>query len=145
MKAARNLDASCDQGTTDSTINSLLHFIKEDVIYNLESIGINPGNGESEVCKEVDRIKSWENDRCVEQFTKDEVSRIFDQEEKELAEEEEVDKLILNSRCSEIMDQVMDLDSAYPLDCKTIPRKKSPWRSQKGKRSDKGNNHSIAK
>jgi hypothetical protein len=47
------------------------------------------------VCKEVDRIKSRENDRCVEQFTKDEVSRIFYQEEKELAEEEEVDKLIL--------------------------------------------------
>jgi hypothetical protein len=122
-----------------------LHFIKEDVIDNLESIDINLGNGESEVCKEVDRIKSRENDRCVEQFTKDEVSRIFDQEEKELAEEEEVDKLILNSLCSEIMDQVMDLDSAYPSDCKTIPRKKSPQRSQKGKRSDKGNNHSIAK
>jgi hypothetical protein len=87
MKAARNLDASCDQGTTDSTINSLLHFIKEDVINNLESIGINRGNGESEVCNEVDRIKSQENDRCVEQFTKDEVSRIFDQEENELAEE----------------------------------------------------------
>jgi isopropylmalate/homocitrate/citramalate synthase len=83
--------------------------IKEDVIYNLESIGINPGNGESEVCKEVDRIKSRENDRCVEQFTKDEVSRIFDQEEKELAEEEEVDKLILNSLCSEIMDQGVPL------------------------------------
>jgi hypothetical protein len=49
------------------------------------------------VCKEVDRIKSRENDRCVEQFTKDEVSRIFYQEEKELAEEEEVDGL--EERC----------------------------------------------
>jgi hypothetical protein len=28
MNAARNLDASCDQGTTDCTISSLLHFIK---------------------------------------------------------------------------------------------------------------------
>jgi hypothetical protein len=44
----------------------------------------------------------------------DEVSKIFDQEDKELAEEEEVDKLILNSLCCEIMDNVMDLDSVYP-------------------------------
>jgi hypothetical protein len=54
------------------------------------------------------------------------VSKIFDQEEKEIAEEEAVDKLILNLLCSEIMDEVMELDSAYPSDCKTIPRKKSP-------------------
>jgi hypothetical protein len=52
------------------------------------------------------------------------INNIFDLEEKELAEEEEVDKLILNSLCSEIMDEVMDLDSAYPMDYKTIPKKK---------------------
>jgi hypothetical protein len=122
-----------------------LHFTKEHVFDNLESISINLGNGVSEVCKAVGRIKSLENDRYIEKFTKDEVSTIFDQEEKELAEEEEVDKLILNSLCCEIMDEVMGLDSAYPSDCKTIPRKKSPHRSQKVKRSDKGNNHGVAK
>jgi hypothetical protein len=42
---------------------------------------------------------------------------------KEMLEEEEVDKLILNSLCSEIMDEVMDLYNAYPTDCDTAPRK----------------------
>jgi hypothetical protein len=128
------LDASFDQGTTGSTVNSFLHFTKEHVVENLESIGITLGNGELEVCKAIDSIK-----------THDVVSKFFDQEEKELDEEEEVDKLILNSPCSDIMDEVMDLDSAYPVDCKTIPKKKSPRRSHKGKRSDKGNIHSGAK
>jgi hypothetical protein len=90
-------------------------------------------------------IKSHENVRRVEKFNIYEVSKNFDQEEKELAEEEGVDKLILNLLCSEIMDEMMDLDSAYPLDYKTIPSKKSPSRSHKGKSSDKGNIHSVAK
>jgi hypothetical protein len=37
MKPARNLDASFDQGTTGSTVNSFLHFTKEHVVENLES------------------------------------------------------------------------------------------------------------
>jgi hypothetical protein len=31
--------------------------------------------------------------------------------------------LILSSLCYDIMDEVMDLDSAYPMDCNTILRK----------------------
>jgi hypothetical protein len=38
-------------------------------------------------------------------------------EEKEEMENEEVDKLILNSLCCEIMDEVMDLCNAYLQDC----------------------------
>jgi hypothetical protein len=53
------------------------------------------------------------------------VDYIFDVEEKEEIENEEVDKLILNSLCSEIMDEVMDLSSAYPQDCNTTPMFKS--------------------
>jgi hypothetical protein len=55
MKAARNLDASFDQGTVDSVVNSFLHFSEEHVVGNLESIGITLGKGESEVCKAIDR------------------------------------------------------------------------------------------
>jgi predicted phage gp36 major capsid-like protein len=36
-----------------------------------------------------------------------------------------VDKLSLNSLCSEIMDEVMDLGSAYPKDYNTTPMFKS--------------------
>jgi hypothetical protein len=53
------------------------------------------------------------------------VDYIFDVEEKEEIENEEVDKLILNSLCSEIMNEVMDLSSAYPQDCNTTPMFKS--------------------
>jgi hypothetical protein len=62
-----------------------------------------------------------------------------------LGEEEEVDKLILNFLCSDIMDEVMDLDSAYHLDCKTIPKKKSVVRSQKGVSLGTKNNYSGSK
>jgi hypothetical protein len=62
-----------------------------------------------------------------------------------LGEEEEVDKLILNFLCSDIMDEVMDLDSAYQLDCKTIPKKKSVVRSQKGVSLGTKNNYSGSK
>jgi hypothetical protein len=73
------------------------------------------------------------------------INNILYLEEKELAEEEEIDKLILNSLCSEIMDDVMDLDSAYPTDCKTIPKKKSLVRSQKGISLGTKNNYSGSK
>jgi hypothetical protein len=53
--------------------------------------------------------------------------------------------LILNSLCSEIMDDVMDLNSAYPLDCKTIPKKHSAVRSQKGKSLGSKTNRSVIK
>jgi hypothetical protein len=145
LKATRNLDISFNKGTTDSFGISFLQFTKENVVDNLVSVGINLGNGEAKVDKAVASIKSREFDRHTEKLSIDEVSKIFDQEEKEMAEEEEVDKMILNSLCSEIMDKVMNLDSAYPLDCKTIPKEKSPNRSQKGKRLDKRNKHSFFK
>jgi hypothetical protein len=48
-----------------------------------------------------------------------------------MAEEEEVDKLILNSLCNDIMDEVMDLGSADPMDHKTASRNKTPSSSTK--------------
>jgi hypothetical protein len=49
-------------------------------------------------------------------------------------ENEEVDKLILNSLCCEIMDKVMDLVNAYPQDCKVTPKHKP---SSSGKKTKK--------
>jgi hypothetical protein len=65
----------------------------------------------------------------------DKISSVFDKEEKEELEAEEVDKLILNSLCSEIMDEVMDLGDVYPLDCKITPGKKSSSSSNGRKKS----------
>jgi hypothetical protein len=54
----------------------------------------------------------------------DQISDVFDKEEKEELDDEEVDKLILNSLCCEIMDEVMDLGNSYPQDCNITPRQK---------------------
>jgi hypothetical protein len=53
--------------------------------------------------------------------------QFFDKEEKEDLEAEEVDKLILKFLCSEIMDEVMDLGDAYPLDCKITLGNNVAW------------------
>jgi hypothetical protein len=62
------------------------------------------------------------------------ISEVFDKEEKEEAVNEEVDMLILNSLCSEIMDEVMDLDTAYLKDCKSTPRQQTSSLSKKAKK-----------
>jgi hypothetical protein len=53
------------------------------------------------------------------------IEDIFDVEEREEMENEEVDKLILNSLCSKIMDEVMDLGSSYPNGCNITLRARS--------------------
>jgi hypothetical protein len=62
------------------------------------------------------------------------ISEVFDKEEKEELENEEVDKLILSSLCVEIMDEVMDLGNAYPKDCKITPRNKTSSSSKEVKK-----------
>jgi hypothetical protein len=54
---------------------------------------------------------------------------------REELEIEEVDKLILNSLYCEIMDEVMDLGNAYPLDCNTTPRENPSSSSTKRKKT----------
>jgi hypothetical protein len=61
---------------------------------------------------------------------------VLEKEEKELLEEEELDKLFLKNICSDIMDEVMDLGS----DCDVIlprshNRKKSSKKGNKFKKS----------
>jgi hypothetical protein len=144
MKATWNLDPSPKQGTIESSEKSFLNYSREQVADNLNTIGICLGKGNLEIGNAVERLKVLENDRCGELDPKDEINNIFDLEEKEMAEEE-VDKLIPNSLCSEIMDEVMDVDSAYLLECKTILKKKSPVRSQKGKSLGTKTKHSGTK
>jgi hypothetical protein len=46
---------------------------------------------------------------------------------------------MLKSRCSEITDEVMSLDNAYPMDCGKIPSKKKSTSSKKKLWKDKYN------
>jgi hypothetical protein len=57
----------------------------------------------------------------------------------------EVDKLILNALCSEIMEEVMDLGSDYPTDCNTTPRIKvsSNSTTRAKKRKNRKRNNSV--
>jgi hypothetical protein len=75
------------------------------------------------------------------------VCSIFDKEEKEMLEEEEIDKLILNAICSDIMDEVIDSGSANPTDGKTDPSRKSPSSSshstKRSKKKTRNNKHSL--
>jgi hypothetical protein len=81
----------------------------------------------------VPHIKEIELGRLEGEVNRDKTSEIFYQEEKEELENEEVDKLILNSLCCEIMDEVMDLGNAYPQDCIVTPKHKPSSSGKKGR------------
>ena len=57
---------------------------------------------------------------------------ILDKEEKNMAEEEEIDMFILNHLCGEIMDEVMDVSS--DLNDFTVPLSKTKHHNSKGKK-----------
>jgi molecular chaperone DnaK (HSP70) len=80
-------------------------------------VGISLGNNSDQIASSVERIKEVELERYIEASRKDLISDVFVKEEKEELEREEVDKLILNSLCCEIMDEVVNLGNAYPQDC----------------------------
>jgi hypothetical protein len=109
---------------TIATTLSFVHFSNENVIDNLQSVGIVLGSSSDQITFSVEHIKEVELERIVDAGSKDIISEVFDKEEKEELENEKVDKLILNSLCCEIMDEVVDLGNAYPQDCNITPRQK---------------------
>jgi hypothetical protein len=122
IKAARNLDF---KGKPDSAQLSFLQFSNEDVMSNLDVVGINLDHGHTTIDSAISNLRKVELDILVGKPKVDLVEDIFDVEEKEEMENEEVDKLILNSLRSEIMDGVMDLGNAYPNGCNITPRTRS--------------------
>jgi hypothetical protein len=95
-----------------------------EVVNNSEAVGISLGHDEASIDLSLSLFRQVELDRVVCQPNVNKVEEIFFEEEKEELENEEVDKLILNSLCSDIMDEAMDLGSAYPKDCNTTPMSK---------------------
>jgi hypothetical protein len=143
MKAAKNLDAPLKQGN-NPTEQSFINFTSEQISHNLENLGFCLGQDTESISASVTELINLEVERMSKQENPDSICSIFDTEEKEMLEEEEVDKLFLNALCSDIMDEVMDSDSAYPMDGKTDQSEKSPSssshttkRSKKGKRNNK--------
>jgi hypothetical protein len=58
IKAARSLDASPKQGNIETTDNTFLHFISEQVNHNLNNISISLGVDSVAVCNSVESIKN---------------------------------------------------------------------------------------
>jgi hypothetical protein len=125
MKAAHNLDF---KGNKEQSQSSLLILSNDVVMSNLGAVGFSLGQDQSSIASSVSNLRQVEIDRVL---CKPKIDKIFDVEEKEEIENEEVDKLILNSLCSEIMEEVMDLGSAYPKDCNTTPISKASSTSTK--------------
>jgi hypothetical protein len=76
-------------------------------------------------------MKELELERTAVASSKNLISEVFDKDEKEELDNEEIDKLILNSWCGEIMDEVMELGNAYLKDCKFTPRQQTSSSSKK--------------
>jgi hypothetical protein len=124
IQAARNLDFD---GNSDHSQPSSLLFSDDNVLSNLGVVGILLGNDKSSIRSSLLCLRKCELDRnrisC--QLSGNKVYCSFDLEEKKKLENKEVDKLILNSLFSEIIDEVVDLSSAYPKDCNTTSISKS--------------------
>jgi hypothetical protein len=108
MKAARNLDF---KGNKNHSQPSFLQLPNDTVLNNLDAIGISLGHDPSSIDSSLTILRQVEIDRELCKPKIDTIDNIF-----ELEENEKVDKLILNALCSEIMEEVMDLGSAYPTD-----------------------------
>jgi hypothetical protein len=127
-----------EKGNSSTTHASFIHFSNEQVVGNLFAIGVSLGNNDNFIASFVSHIKEIELGRLEGEANKDKIGEIFDREEKEELENEKVDKLILNSLCCDIMDNVMDLGNAYPRDCKITPKHKPSSSMKKGKRIRSG-------
>jgi hypothetical protein len=141
MKAARNLDF---KGNKDHSQASFLLLSNDMVLNNLGAVGIYLGQDQSSIDSSISNIKQLELERVQCDPKVDKLESLFDLEEKEEIENEEVDKLILNSLCSEIMDEVMELASAHPKDCNTtLGSKTSSHSTTRGKKmkNQKGNKY----
>jgi hypothetical protein len=135
MKAACNLDLSAGKGTKTRPNSSFIHFSNEHVVDNIRGVGISLGENEEQIRSLVNKIKEVELGRHLDVNTLDATCEAFDKEEKEELEREEGDKLILNSLCAELMDEVIDLGNAYLPNCNITPRQKNIFLVKKDKNS----------
>jgi hypothetical protein len=97
IKATRNLDFNPKKGTTNTSHAFFLQFSNEHVGDNLSAVGISLGSNMESVAISVACVREAEIKTLDTISKEDKISLIFDKEEKEELEAEEVDKLILNS------------------------------------------------
>jgi hypothetical protein len=91
-------------------------------MYNLDNIGISLGGDSASVQEAWSHIKLSALGDGQEGAPVELKDVVIEKIEKELLEEEELEKLFLNNICGEIMDEVMDLESDYDV---VLPRSHS--------------------
>jgi hypothetical protein len=82
----------------DSTIQS-----------NLDVLGISLGSDKDSVSKSITKLKVAVHNSSNNEFCRNKKTIVLDEEEKNIEQEEEPDKLIINYLCTDIMEEVMDL------------------------------------
>ena len=102
---------------------------------SFSSIGVSLGYDDTSISKSILELEELEGKMMHESRSKDWKSVLLDKEEKNMAEEEEIDKFILNRLCGEIMDEVMDA-SSDPNDL-TVPLSKTKHPDCKRKKAKK--------
>jgi hypothetical protein len=60
-----------------------VHFSNDNVIENLQSVGISLGNNSEQISLSIERIKEVETERTTLARSNDIISEVFDKEEKE--------------------------------------------------------------
>jgi hypothetical protein len=129
--SAEHRKALSNEGTTTEPI----HFSLADdllAISNLDNIGISLGLHNSSSLTSWASIKNSALGGMHEGFSVDLKERVIEKVENEALEEEEVDKLLLENICGEIMGEVMDLESDFDF---ILPRGRSKKKKvRKGKR-----------
>jgi hypothetical protein len=101
-------------------------------ISNLGVVGISLGSDDSSAALLIAEIsKSVQSRKCSKSVGIEKKCEVMDLEEKELAEEDEVEKLLIQNICGKIMDEVIDFGG----DDFVIPSKKIT-RVQKGNKKD---------
>jgi hypothetical protein len=76
---------------------------------NLDVVGISLGVDKDSVNKSIKTLNEVVVSSTTKELCDDHKTFALDEEEKNLEQEEELDKLILNHLCSDIMEEIMDL------------------------------------
>jgi hypothetical protein len=93
----------------DNIFSSPMSNLADDIIIsNLDCIGISVGSDASSVSKSVAALKCTNRVKQNNLEEIDRKTRLLKQEERNMLEEEELDKILLNNICIEIMEEVMD-------------------------------------
>lgn len=133
LKAARNLDKSFTEGTQHVAPSCFLP--SEKILSNLRHIGFKFSDCSSDLQKFVDFLSNSVNSCALVPSDTNVIDRAIAKEEKEFYEEKELEKFMLSSLCSDILEEVMDTTSEQFIRARTAVSHKKKRKGRKKSRS----------